>query len=858
MVSIEDIKKRLWDGANELRGSMDASRYKDYMLGLMFYKFLSDRTLEIFKYNAGLEGATEKELVDAYKKAKETYGEQIEKMIQSSLDYYVAPEYLYQSWLIDIDEGKFELQKVTDSLNHFERTIAVSEGSSEFKGLFANSNMDLTDTALGSNLNDRSNNIKALILLFADLDMIALQKNDVLGDAYEYLIGQFAMESGKKAGEFYTPRQVSEILAQTVVQNNDISSIYDPCVGSGSLLLTVKKHLSIDKQRELEYYGQEKNTATYNLTRMNLLLHGVKPNKMTIKNGDTLAADWPEDPQNPDKAVQFDAVVMNPPYSLSKWNKAGLKVSDPRFEAYGCLPPDSKGDYAFLLHGLYHLETNGTMSIVLPHGVLFRGGTEGDIRKKLIDKNHIDTIIGLPNNLFTNTGIPVVVMVLKKNRKNDEPILIIDASKNFIKVGKQNVLQEKDIAKIIHTYRDRKEIQGYSFAATREDIVRNEYNLNIPRYVEGVEKEIAHDVDAHLFGGIPKENVDGLIAINSLSKLAIEKNISYIRPGYIEFNADVNIVEKEILSSEKVITIADSVKQNAIEFTNKYMDEIRTLSSIDDISRIKKAMYSEILTMLSDYEFIDEYNGYQVVADIWNDSLSHDSEMIANADFYTVGRMREPRMVTKGSGKNKREEQEGWNGVIVSNDVIKNVLYKGMLKHIDEEKSKLQMLEDELVQLAEAAMEEGTVENATLSETLKKNEDGDVQAAFESKSVKSELKNADKNTEPYQLLKKVDSLILEKTSLSKKIKDDEAELAKEIEERIEQLTNSEIDELMYEKWFGAFVGKIAELATHTLKSEIDTLKMLHNRYYQTMDSIDDEISNLMSEFSLLQQELVVM
>ena len=250
MISIEDIKRRLWDGANELRGSMDASRYKDYMLGLMFYKFLSDKTLEIFAITSGLKEMPEKELVEEYKRAKEMYGHNIEEMIQSTLGYYVAPEYLYQSWLIDIDKGQFELQKVTDALNHFERTIAITEGSDEFKGLFANSNMDLTDTALGSSLNDRSNNIKALILLFADLDMVALQKNDVLGDAYEYLIGQFAMESGKKAGEFYTPRQVSEILAQTVVQSSDISSIYDPCVGSGSFLLTERKHLSVDKQLE--------------------------------------------------------------------------------------------------------------------------------------------------------------------------------------------------------------------------------------------------------------------------------------------------------------------------------------------------------------------------------------------------------------------------------------------------------------------------------------------------------------------------------------------------------------------------------------------------------------------------------
>ncbi|MEE1258020.1 MAG: type I restriction-modification system subunit M [Lachnospiraceae bacterium] len=857
MVSIEDIKRRLWDGANELRGSMDASRYKDYMLGLMFYKFLSDRTLEIFKYNAGLEGVSERELVEAYKDAKEKYGEQIEKMIQGILDYYVSPEYLYQSWIMDIEEGKFELQKVTDSLNHFERTIAVSEGTSDFKGLFANSNMDLTDTALGSSLNDRSNNIKALILLFADLDMVALQKNDVLGDAYEYLIGQFAMESGKKAGEFYTPRQVSEILAQTVAQKKEITSIYDPCVGSGSLLLTVKKHLSADKQRELEYYGQEKNTATYNLTRMNLLLHGVKPDKMTIKNGDTLAADWPEDPQNPDKAVQFDAVVMNPPYSLSKWNKAGLRVSDPRFEAYGCLPPDSKGDYAFLLHGLYHLETNGVMSIVLPHGVLFRGGTEGEIRKKLIDKNRIDTIIGLPNNLFTNTGIPVIVMVLKKNRKNDEPVLIIDASNNYIKVGKQNVLEEKDIAKIIHTYSERNVVEGYSYAATREDIIKNDYNLNIPRYVEGISQDIPHDVEAHLYGGIPQENIADLVALNSLSKATLDKHTKIIRPGYVEINADLESVEREILLSDKVVSVVKSVKNMANAFADKYMSLICNLDEIENIGKLKNGMYSEMLNILKEYEFIDEYDGYQIVADIWNKALNHDTEMIVSADFYTVARMREPRMITKGSGKNKREEQDGWNGVIVSNDIVKKLLYGDIVLAIDEEKRRFQMIEDELVQLAESAMEEDTIENDVLFEMLKKNDDGDAQPIFESKYIKAELRLCDKQGKIYEVLKKVDLLMTEKTSLVKKIREDEMELIKAVEERIEILTEAEIDKLMYEKWFGTFVEDIAELAKNKLKNELDILKMLHNRYSQTLESIDSEIEDLMKSFSRMQQELVV-
>ena len=406
--------------------------------------------------------------------------------------------------------------------------------SADFKGLFSSSTLDLTDTALGSNLNERSKNIKALIQLFADLNMVALQKGDVLGDAYEYLIGQFAMESGKKAGEFYTPHQVSEVMAQIAAKTSNVRSIYDPTVGSGSLLLTVKKHLAVDVQKDLTYYGQEINTATYNLTRMNLLLHGVRPEKMTIKNGDTLSQDWPEDPERPNEGVQFDAVVMNPPYSAKNWNRDELKVSDPRFADFGVLPPDSKGDFAFLLHGLFHLGINGTMAIVLPHGVLFRGAAEGEIRKRLLDKGLLDTIIGLPSNLFTNTGIPVVVMVLKKNRNIGDPVLVIDASHSFIKVGKQNVLEEKDIAKIVDTYSNRMEIPGYSHLATREEIIDNDYNMNIPRYVESIDSEIPHDVDAHLFGGIPQKNIEELSVLNVSSPDILKNSLNAIRPGYVE------------------------------------------------------------------------------------------------------------------------------------------------------------------------------------------------------------------------------------------------------------------------------------------------------------------------------------
>ena len=857
MITLEEIKKRLWDGANELRGSMDASRDKDYMLGLMFYKFLSDKTLEQFKISAGIGKLSENELVDEYTKAKTEYGDELEKMIQEVLGYYVSPEYLYQTWIKDINSGNFEVQKVTDSLNSFERTIAVSGDSSDFKGLFSSSTLDLTDTALGSNLNQRSKNIKALILLFADLNMVELQKGDALGDAYEYLIGQFAMESGKKAGEFYTPHQVSEVMAQIVAKSSKIKSIYDPTVGSGSLLLTVKKHLDKNAQRDLEYYGQEKNTATYNLTRMNLLLHGVRPEKMTIKNGDTLSNDWPEDPKNPNEGVQFDAVVMNPPYSAKNWNKAGLKVSDPRFDLAGTLPPDSKGDFAFLLHGLYHLGTNGTMAIVLPHGVLFRGSAEGEIRKRLLDKSRIDAIIGLPNNLFTNTGIPVVIIILKKNRKIDAPVLIIDASNSYVKVGKQNVLQEKDIAKIVDVYIEKKQIPGYSYRATREDIKKNEYNMNIPRYVEAIDTEVSHDVDAHLLGGIPQKNIEDLKVLQALVPHVLNRHFQTIRPGYVNLTKSVCELTSEILNDAKITTMSDEIGTKTKDYISKYWNILRKVDSYTDFIKLMEEMLENIKKILSDYKYIDVYDGYQIIAEIWKDALTHDTELIANTGFYQIGRTREPNMITKGSGSNKRKEQDGWVGSIIPNELIAQELYHAELEAIENKKDSIQEIETELADLIEAAKVEDSEENNALYDVLKKNKDDEPGDAFDNKLVKAELKKAYKGSEEYKLLKKVETLTNKKTSLARAIKSEEKELKHAVQERILVLTDEEIDNLMYKKWFESTIEKMISLVEIPLKDELNSLQMLQERYADTLSDIDMEIESLMSEFEALKKELVV-
>ena len=857
MITSEEIKRRLWDGANELRGSMDASRYKDYMLGLMFYKFLSDKTLETFKMTAGIKEVTESGLVTEYINAKKEYGDALEKMIQGVLGYFVSPEYLYQAWLIDIKAGNFEVQRVSDSLNNFERTITSSGDTSDFKGLFSSSTLDLADTALGSNLHERSENIKALILLFADLNMVALQKGDILGDAYEYLIGQFAMESGKKAGEFYTPHQVSEVMAQIVAKSSDIKSIYDPTVGSASLLLTVKKHLDKNKQIDLEYYGQEKNTATYNLTRMNLLLHGVRPEKMTIKNGDTLSNDWPEDPENPNEGVQFDAVVMNPPYSVKNWNKVGLKVSDPRFEVAGTLPPDSKGDFAFLLHGLYHLGQNGAMAIVLPHGVLFRGGSEGEIRKRLLDKNYIDTIIGLPSNLFTNTGIPVAILILKKNRNIADPVMLINASNSFIKVGKQNVLQEKDIAKIVDVHLSRQVIKGYSHLASRDEIIQNEYNMNIPRYVESIETEIAQDVDAHLFGGIPQINLNEFKVLQALVPKILEDNIEEVRPGYVKLVKPVEEITNEVFNDEQILAMSKEIELKTTEYIKKYWKDLKNVTIVSDLSNLREKMLDDIKQMLTEYQYIDVYGGYQIIAEIWRNALTRDIELIAHDEFYNIGRKREPNIITKGTGKNKCEEQDGWIGSIVPNELIANILYPKNLVDLENMRIKMQEIETELSDLVEAAKVEDSEENNALIESIKKNDDDEPGDVFDNKALKDELKKSKKGSVEQVLLKKVESLINNKTLLMRELKINEKKLTDEVEDRIIKLTNEEIDRLMFQKWFGNTTNQMVGLIRISLKNELNSLQILENRYSNTLFEIDSQIENVMRDFEALKNELVV-
>lgn len=477
MTESKDLLQVLWNGADVLRGKMDANEYKTYLLGLVFYKYLSD------SYLAKVYDLLNDETPDDLQEAQRQYEEIMETEdakdlldeLKHSMHYTLEPDMTYVSMLNAAKDNAFNREKLQAAFNRIE------ESDELFNGLFAD--VDLYSNRLGTGDQKQSATVAEIIKVLDGADLIHA-KGDVLGNAYEYLIGQFASETGKKAGEFYTPHGPAQILCRIAMLGQEEKKglqVYDPCMGSGSLMLSCKNY---SKEPDyIKYYGQELMPSTYNLARMNMFLHGVLPENQHLRNGDTLDADWPTDEE-----TEFDVVTMNPPYS-AKWSAAEGFKQDERFMDYGGkLAPKSKADYAFLLHGFYHLKQTGTMAIVLPHGVLFRGAAEGTIREILLQNGSIYAVIGLPSNMFYNTSIPTCIIVLKKHREGRD-VLFIDASSLFTKEKKQNVMQEEHIDKVLELYKDRKMVDKLAYLASFEDIKDNDFNLNIPRYVDTSEEE---------------------------------------------------------------------------------------------------------------------------------------------------------------------------------------------------------------------------------------------------------------------------------------------------------------------------------------------------------------------------------
>ena len=474
-----ELNQKLFSAADNLRSKMDASEYKNYLLGLIFYKYLSDKLLEkvveladesLAEYNT-VEKQTQlyRELL-----ADEDSKSDLIETLVDTLGYDIEPDFLFNVLTSKAKQNIFQLNDLNKAF------IDLSTKYSQFNGLF--DDVDLKSKKLGADDQQRNITISEVLKKLNDVDVLG-HNGDIIGDAYEFLISQFASEAGKKAGEFYTPHEVSDMMARIAAigqEDKQLFSVFDPTMGSGSLMLNIRNYLNYPES--VKYHGQELNTTTFNLAKMNLILHGVDNEDIRLRNGDTLNKDWPTD-----EPYTFDSVVMNPPYS-AKWSADDTFLDDSRFNKYGKLAPKSKADFAFLLHGFYHLKDSGTMAIVLPHGVLFRGAAEGVIRQKLLEDGSIDTVIGMPANLFFGTTIPTTVIILKKNRTSRD-VLFIDASKDFLKGKNQNKLTLENIDKVVETYKNREDIEKYAHVASFEEIKENDFNLNIPRYVDTFEEK---------------------------------------------------------------------------------------------------------------------------------------------------------------------------------------------------------------------------------------------------------------------------------------------------------------------------------------------------------------------------------
>ena len=826
----QQLAAKIWESANKMRSKIEANEYKDYILGFIFYKFLSEKEVKYLKENDW----TDEYLPDLTEEDSETV-----ESVQKNLGYFISYDNLFSTWL---SKGRdFSVQDVRDALSAFSRLINTTH-KKVFEGVFDTLQTGLSK--LGDSSASQSKAISDLIHLIKDIPMDGKQDYDVLGFIYEYLISMFAANAGKKAGEFYTPHEVSllmsEIVADHLKDRNEIK-IYDPTSGSGSLLINIGKSVAkfIDNENNIKYYAQELKQNTYNLTRMNLVMRGILPDNIVTRNGDTLEDDWPyfdeNDPIGTYDPLYVDAVVSNPPYSQA-WNPTD-KESDPRYARFG-LAPKGKADYAFLLHDLFHLKSDGIMTIVLPHGVLFRGGEEGEIRKNLIEQNHIDAIIGLPANIFFGTGIPTIIMVLKQKRSNTD-VLIVDASKGCIKVGKNNKLRASDIKRIVDVVTKRESVQKFSKVVSRDEIRKNEYNLNIPRYVDSSEAAESWDIYASMFGGLPLSEIDELkeywIAFPELRNALFENTSS----AYC--NLRVESIKKAIKEHSDVCSFENKYRDVFSGFDEYLYDELIEKMTALNISKAEATLSANIFERLKDIPLVDKYEAYQLLDDDWT-KIAVDLEIIQTEGFEATKRV-DPNMVIKKKDGKEQEVQEGWVGRIIPFDLIQDTLLSDDKAALKAKENRLSEIASEYEELFDSLTEEE-------KEGDYASEDGFVNA-----EIKKALKSDSVEPETKEKLRKVDALAKEEKELKAAIKKDAGLLEGKTKETIESLSDEQVIDLLKDKWITPLIQSLMKLPDSIVNELVSKLEALTKKYETTFAEVETQISETEKVLSAMIDDL---
>lgn len=686
------LANKIWASANKMRSKIEANEYKDYILGFIFYKFLSDRELEFYRNNG-----VEKDLLP---KINETNTEIVDvDYIQRTLGYFISYEHLFSTWMAQGRE--FSVANVRDALSAFERLIHPDK-KKLFGGIFDTLHTGLSK--LGASEAEQSKAVRELLSLIRDIPTDGRQDYDVLGFIYEYLISNFAANAGKKAGEFYTPHEVSILMSDIIahhLRHEEEIRIYDPTSGSGSLLINIGKSVArhVTNKDSIKYYAQELKQATFNLTRMNLIMRGISPSNIEVRNGDTLAQDWPyfdeSDPQGTYDPLYVDAVVSNPPYS-QEWDPTDQE-NDPRYAPFG-LAPKGKADFAFLLHDLYHVKPKGIMTIVLPHGVLYRGDSELQIRKGLIEQNHIDAIIGLPEKVFFGTGISTIVMVLKRpETRQDDNVLFVDASRGYAKDGKNNKLRVRDIRLIVDTVTQRQERSDFARLVSRDEIRANDYNLNITRYVDSAPRPERYDIYATMFGGIPQQDLMRLSlyweVFPSLRNEVLKQN----EEGYSHICTDK--LNEAIEANADVQAFKDNYQQAFSDFT-LFLDAtiitpMLTLRVVQTEDKVK----DELFRRLAPFTLIDPYEAYQIFSDEWQ-QIATDLEILQTEGLESV-RIVDPLMIVKKKDGKEEEVQDGWTGRLLPFNLVQCELLEEPLATIDELTNRLDEIDSTLESLIE-------------------------------------------------------------------------------------------------------------------------------------------------------------